>query len=163
MLQPPLILTLRLLEKDQQFFNQLRKTYFPPERNYLNAHLSLFHQLEDNEQTIKTLKHLQQKPFMLTVSGLMFLGFGVAYRVESAELNMLRGEITKILKDSLIPQDLQPYRPHITIQNKVSPQTAKKLKATLESTFQPFIIKAIGLDLWTYLGGPWEHHSYYPF
>jgi hypothetical protein len=41
----PLILTLRMDERSQERFDRLRETHFPPERNYLRAHLTLFHKL----------------------------------------------------------------------------------------------------------------------
>ncbi|WP_208644854.1 2'-5' RNA ligase family protein [Mucilaginibacter kameinonensis] len=40
-----LILTLRLDEESQAFFDEMRKRHFPQERNFLKAHLTLFHQL----------------------------------------------------------------------------------------------------------------------
>jgi hypothetical protein len=41
----PLILTLKMDERSQERFDRLRERHFPPERNYLNAHLTLFHKL----------------------------------------------------------------------------------------------------------------------
>ena len=41
----PLILTLTLDEATQAYFNDLRRQHFPPNINYLAAHLTLFHHL----------------------------------------------------------------------------------------------------------------------
>lgn len=90
-----------------------------------------------------------------------FLGAGVAFAIESKELHNIRKELAIQLHEQLIPQDKQGYRPHITIQNKVSPEAAKQLLNELQSTFQPITITARGLDLWQYLGGPWKHHAYH--
>jgi hypothetical protein len=56
----------------------------------------------------------------------------------------------------LTPQDIAPWRPHITIQNKVDPKEAKRLQQQLRSTFQPRPLSLKGLASWRYLGGPWE-------
>lgn len=77
----PLILTLRLDEDSQAFFNTQRRLYFPPERNFLDAHLTLFHQLPDEAATFEYLEESQQSNFSLQVSGLMNLGAGVAYKI----------------------------------------------------------------------------------
>ena len=41
----PLIVTLLLEEAAQQRFDRLREQHFPPERNHLAAHVTLFHAL----------------------------------------------------------------------------------------------------------------------
>jgi hypothetical protein len=46
----PFILTLWMEEQAQKYFNQMRKIYFPAQRNYLDAHLTLFHNLLDKSQ-----------------------------------------------------------------------------------------------------------------
>lgn len=160
---PPLILTLRLDSESHEFFTALRKIHFPPERNYLDAHLTLFHHLQDNQHTLEFISSIKHRSFNLEANGMKFLGCGVAYAIESAELQSIRGEIAKKLENDLINQDKQGYRPHITIQNKVSPEMAKRLLHNLQMNFQPITIVGLGLDLWQYLGGPWKHHSYHPF
>lgn len=158
-----LILTLSLDENAQNYFNALRKTHFPPERNYLDAHLTLFHQLPNLPEIIKILESITAKAFELNVSGLRNLGAGVAFTIESEELNTLRAQLAGIFERHLIPQDRQGFRPHITIQNKTSPDMARKLLAEMQAEFKPFAAQAAGLDLWYYLGGPWEHLSHFPF
>lgn len=54
-------------------------------------------------------------------------------------------------------------RPHVTVQNKVSPQKARALRERLEQTFTPFEVRGEGLLLWRYLGGPWELVGEYLF
>jgi 2'-5' RNA ligase len=159
----PLILTLRVDAKSQAFFDQLRQQYFPPERNFLKAHLTLFHQLPDVEVTHQYLSSLRIAPFKLQVTGLKNLGGGVAYRVESADLMHIHHEISKLFFGVLIAQDKQGFRPHIVVQNKVLPEKAKELLGQLEAKFEPFEIQASDLDLWRYLGGPWEFVRYYSF
>jgi hypothetical protein len=47
----PLILTLQMDERSQERFDRLRELHFPPERNYLSAHLTLFHKLPGERET----------------------------------------------------------------------------------------------------------------
>ncbi|MET1057903.1 MAG: 2'-5' RNA ligase family protein [Pedobacter sp.] len=159
----PLILTLRLDQDSQAFFDQQRKLYFPAERNYLEAHLTLFHQLPDGHEKVDFMKNLAVPEFELKVTGLRNLGAGVAYRIESPELLALRKTIAAEFSGQLIPQDRQGYRPHITIMNKTTPQEALALLADLAADFGEFTIKATGLDLWSYLGGPWRHENTFYF
>ena len=56
----------------------------------------------------------------------------------------------------LTPQDQAPWRPHVTIQNKVEPKEAKRLQAELRARFEPRPLSIRGLASWRYLGGPWE-------
>jgi 2'-5' RNA ligase len=159
----PLILTVRLDQKSQDFFDGMRRKYFPPERNLLNAHLTLFHQLPDDEETFNIINSLSIIPFEMEVSRLINLGAGVAYKVDAAPLETLRNELRKAFEEQLIPQDKQGFRGHITIQNKTTPDQAKSLLEELSMDFEPFKIEGHGIDLWEYLGGPWKHRSFHPF
>lgn len=159
----PLILTVRLEEQSQAFFDAQREKYFPPERNYLKAHLTLFHQLPPEPSTFAYLSSLKQAAFKIDVIGLISLGAGVAYAIESPELISLRKSLMLHFAGVLIPQDKQGFRPHITIQNKVTPEESKNLLADLVKTFEPFEAQVSGLDVWTYLGGPWRHEHDYAF
>lgn len=161
--QKPLILTLQLDTVSQVFFDQQRELYFPPQRNFLKAHLTLFHQLPDKPDTRQYLSAFRSRHFDISVNGLRHLGAGVAYSLESAELQELRREMSRHFKDYLIPQDSQPFKPHITIQNKVSPEVSRRLLAELSKTFVPFTVQAVGLELWAYLDGPWQHEKTYAF
>jgi hypothetical protein len=84
------------------------------------------------------------------------LGAGTALRVESEELEDLRHDLAEAFKGLLTPQDMAPWRPHVTIQNKVEPRHAKRLQAELRATFELRPLHIRGLATWRYLGGPWE-------
>jgi hypothetical protein len=58
---------------------------------------------------------------------------------------------------------MQPWRPHITIQNKVERPKADALHRDLHASFKPWQIEIVGLDLWAYLSGPWQHAAFEPF
>jgi hypothetical protein len=159
----PYILTSRLDKQAQNFFESMRNAYFPIERNQVPAHLMLFHQLPYEPDTLSYMETIRSEVFTAEVTRLFFLGNGVAYAVESAQLNALHTTIKKHFHHVLIPQDLQGYRPHITVQNKVSPQTARDTMAMLLMDFEPFTMDILGMDLWRYLGGKWDWKAFYPF
>ncbi|GAA4329012.1 hypothetical protein GCM10023149_33380 [Mucilaginibacter gynuensis] len=159
----PLILTLSIDPDGQAFFEMQRKRYFPPERNFLAAHLNLFHQLPDDPATYDYLAGLRIRSFELNVIRLMHLGAGVAYRIDGPELISLHRMLSSHFSKDLIPQDRQGFRPHITISNKTTPENASELLKQLSGDFKPFKIQATGLDLWTYLDGPWRHERTFSF
>jgi 2'-5' RNA ligase len=164
---PPLILTLQLDEASHQYFNQLRQQYFPPERNYLEAHVTLFHHLPGSEQAAiqEQLRALTatQLPLPLRVSGVRFLGQGVAYTLENAQLLPLHRALQQQWAAWLTPQDRQPLRPHVTVQNKVVPATARALHEQLSQEFVSFEATGVGFTLWAYQGGPWQELAQFPF
>ncbi len=156
----PLILTLGLHPEDQARFERLRRLHFPAERNLIPAHVTLFHHLPGTEldavQRDVTRRCAGLTAFHVTVSGLRFLGRGVAYELQSPELLALRAKLAGEWRTWLTPQDQQGYRPHITIQNKAAPEAARALRDAMQAGFAPFTVRAEGLLLWRYLGGPWE-------
>jgi len=145
-------------DESQAFFNENRKQHFPPERNYLDAHLTLFHNLPSEEPAIiSDIKQIcdDTNAFELEVSAIVSIGNGVAYKVQSPELQLIHLQLQKTWKHWLIPQDQQKLWPHITIQNKTDANTANQLINTLKVDFKPFNITALGFNLWAYKGGPW--------
>jgi len=163
----PFILTLLMDDASQTRFDRLREAHFPPERNYLRAHLTLFHKLPAERETEirEDLREVcgDREPFILTAMDLRFLGRGVAYELSSPELLSLREELAVRWEQWLGAQDRQGFRPHVTVQNKVSPEEARTLHERLRASFSPFEVGGEGLALWRYLGGPWEPAGTYPF
>ncbi len=163
----PLILTALIDPDAQRFFNDQRTRYFPPERNYLDAHITLFHKLpgEESGDIAKHLDHIctHQAPLNARATDIMFMGFGSAYQIEYAELVEIRSSLCKIWNAWLSPQDQQKFRAHITFQNKVKADHAKAVYAAEKEKFEPFDFKIIGLGLWEYDGGPWNAISKHLF
>ena len=93
----------------------------------------------------------------------MDLGTGTALRVVSDELDLIRDELYDTLHGLLSAQDLGGWAPHITIQNKVLPKEARKLREQLGRGFAPRPLAITGLGLQRYLGGPWERIGIYKF
>jgi 2'-5' RNA ligase len=87
----------------------------------------------------------------------------VAYELSSPELLSLRKELAVWWGSWLGAQDRQGFRPHVTVQNKVSPEEARTLNEQLRASFSPFEVGGEGLSLWRYLGGPWEPTGRYSF
>ncbi len=157
---PPLILTVKLDADSFGFFDALRQKHFPPERNFLAAHITLFHRLpgekfsriEDDLQRVCA----EYEAFELRFPTLRFLGKGTAAEVESAELVQLRATLAALWDERLNNQDRQKFKPHITIQNKVAADEARQLFETMRASWQNEVAVAVGLQLWRYLGGPWK-------
>lgn len=155
---PPLIVTLQLDDESQRFFDGLRQRYFPPERNFLSAHLTLFHHLPpDESQVVEHLKGwgTETPPLVLEVAEVKSIGKGVAYKIDCPPLIQLHTVMRKTWDQWLQPQDKQKLWPHVTVQNKVTPQTAKDTLMELQRSFAPFTAAGTGFGLWRYEGGPW--------
>ncbi len=156
----PIIVSALLAPGDFDFFNRLRRAHFPPERNVLDAHLTLFHHLPPGAAP-EIARALAQEtrgvsPPRALASGVISLGRGVAFRILSAELDAVRGRLAARFAGQLTPQDAVPWRAHITVQNKVAPEAARALRAALAADFSPRPVALSGLAAWWYRGGPWE-------
>ncbi len=154
----PLLLTLGLAEPAQGVFQALRLRHFPPERDQVPAHVSLFHALPGAErrEIQRVLHALDAVSFEITVGAPRSLGRGVAFPLGSPELTALRGRLARAWSDWLTPQDRASFRPHVTVQNKVTPEQARATLAHLAAGFVPWRTEGCALLLWRYLGGPWE-------
>ena len=159
------IVTLALEEEAQRWFDAQRQAYFPPALNHIPAHLSLFHSLPGNATTRGILCETaaDQQPFTMTVDGVRSMGRGVLYTFASPELEALHNILAASFKTFLTPQDRQPLRPHVVVQNKVEPEEAKALLAELQAGFVSRSVEATGLTWWEYLGGPWRLIESVPF
>lgn len=162
----PLVLTATLDEGAQAFFDGLRRRHFPPARSFLAAHVTLFHALPgahrvEVEELVR--ETARRGPIAVEVTGLRFLGRGVAYALRAPELSEMRGVLARRCAAWLTPQDRAGFSPHVTIQNKVSPTEARRLFDDLRASFAPWTLSAKGLALWMYRGGPWSAVAEIPF
>lgn len=162
---PPIILTLNLDDRSFKFFNELRLQHFPRAINFLDAHLTLFHHLPNNEETFGKIKRVAStfKPMPYVVSDVISIGRGVAYRIECTTLPFLHQKLQEEFANELTPQDQQKIRAHVTIQNKVSPVDAKQLLEQQKRSFISFDGLSDGVTVWEYLNGPWRRVTTYPF
>lgn len=137
----------------------LRRAHFPPERNFVPAHITLFHHLPPSllpEVTERIREICRGRAPAARLTGIRFMGQGVAYDVESLGLLVIRDELADAFAGSLIPQDQARPRLHITVQNKVAAEDAGKLAERLKADFRPRALQITGLAAWHYLGGPWK-------
>lgn len=145
---------------DQRYFDNLRAAHFPPDRNHLAAHITLFHQLPPS--CLDELDGLVRRiaadtpPPAAALREIYSLGGGVAFRIDSPDLLRIRERIAEHFAGMLTLQDQGIPRLHITIQNKVAPNVARALLAELAADFRPRALAIAGIAAHHYLGGPWQ-------
>ncbi len=165
--EPPLIVTALLDQGAFDWFDDLRRTHYPQARNRVPAHLTLFHGLPGDQESavaeILTAACRGRGPIRLEARGPWFLGQGVAYRIGSTDLEALRRQLATAFDPWLTAQDRAPFRPHVTVQNKVEPEEARRLLERLQLEFEPFEVWAEGLLVWRYLRRRWESVAQLPF
>ena len=155
----PLIVTAELPEALQSRADQLRRLHYPPERNVLAAHLTLFHALPpsvEDELRDALAAEARAKPIPARLEGVMSLGRGTALRITSPAMIELRERLARRFHGLVGLQDAQVPRLHVTIQNNVSPHEAKVLMKRLIPEIEALDFAFTGLALHRYVGGPWE-------
>lgn len=156
----PFILIAKLPEHIQLWADELRTEHFPPERNHLHAHVTLFHAfapslLEELKGYLPQVAREFAAP-QAQITGLMNLGKGTAIRLHSPGILAIRATIAEHFHGALTDQDLHEPRPHITIQNKVTKEDARALQTELAPQIEDRSFAFPGLELHLYQGGPWE-------
>ena len=162
----PIIVTALIGAPDFAYLDGLRRTHFPPERNVLRAHLTLFHHLPPScADELKQLLRDEARGNdpQARLSGLINLGGGVAFRIETLDLEDIRARIAERFAPMLMPQDRNPWRAHVTVQNKVKAPQARALLDQLSADFRPRPLALSGLAAWWYRGGAWEAIVAYKF
>ena len=156
----PLILTAQLPPDLHSWATGLRDEHFPPERNYLEAHVTLFHaipaQCEPEARSFLARLAGEVAPVPARLEGLMSLGGGTALKLSSPDMISLRDHIADHFHGMLTAQDQHRPRLHVTIQNRVTSKEAKALQAQMAGTVNPRDFAFPGLSLYHYRGGPWE-------
>lgn len=165
--EDPLILTLALDEASFARLDAERRAFFPARLNRIPAHVTLFHHLPGGEEAavLGALREAcaGQGPVPVRATEVFPLGRGVAYRLDAPEVAALRARLARGWDGWLTPQDRQSWRPHATVQNKVTPAEARDTLAQLRAGFVPWEARAEGLLLWRYRGGPWDAVAAIPF
>jgi hypothetical protein len=162
----PIIVTALFGPGDDGWLQQLRQTHYPAGRNRVPAHLTLFRHLPpslESELSARLAEASAAPQPAASVTGIMDLGEGTAFRVESHALARIREDLAEAFHGLLMPQDQTPWRPHITIQNKVEPRVARALQQQLRASFEPRLLLLRALASWRYLDGPWERLKVHPF
>lgn len=162
----PLLVTARLPPDVFAWADGLRRAHFPPERNKVRAHVTLFNSLPPRvEDEVRRLlaRHSTAAPPAARITGLMPLGGGTAFAIECAALSAIHAEMVESLHGVLTAQDGGRRKLHVTVQNKVSGAEAKALQAELARDFRPRAFAFAALELHRYLGGLWEDAGTWPF
>jgi hypothetical protein len=144
----------------------MRREHYPAELNRVPAHLTLFRHLPPSieaELASRLATATAVPPPPAEVAGIIDLGEGTALRVESEALAAIRDSLADAFHGLLTPQDQAPWRPHITIQNKVAPRLARQLQQRLRAGFAPRPLAIRALASWRYRDGPWEPLRTHPF
>jgi hypothetical protein len=157
------ILTAEMDDDSFAWLDDLRRRHFPPERNFLPAHLTMFHRLSVAQKSRLYELNLPGSLMTILFDAPLALGTGVAIRVTSIPLEQLRVAAKAAMSGELSRQDSQRWRPHVTIQNKVSPDVARQLHQSLADQFTPRIGAVTGLLVWEYLGPAWRFSDRLPF
>ncbi len=155
----PIVVTAIFGDGDNGWLQEMRRAHYPPERNQVPAHLTLFRHLPpsiERELSQRLAVYAATPPPRAVITGVIDLGQGTALRVDSEELEDIRTDLAEALRGLLTPQDQAPWHPHVTIQNKVEPKEARALQQRLRATFEPRPLAIRGLAAWRYMGGPWE-------
>lgn len=163
----PLVVTASLPPELQARLDRLRRAHFPAERNWISAHVTLFHslppQVEAEARDLLSRMASATPPVDAQLRRVMDLGTGTAFLIESPAMIALRDSIAEHFHGMLTVQDSHRPRLHVTIQNKVSQGEARALQELLAGNFEPSRFAFAGLALHRYLGGPWEAIGRWPF
>lgn len=163
----PIIVTATLPPDLSAYADRLRKAHFPPERNFLSAHVTLFHAIPPScEAELRGLLADLTREFApppARLLGIRTLGRGTALDIESPALLAVRDLVADRFAGSLTVQDDHRLRLHVTVQNKVAPEEAKALQAELASQVHPRDFTFAGLEMHFYDGGPWEEAGRWKF
>ncbi|NML92839.1 2'-5' RNA ligase family protein [Novosphingobium olei] len=156
----PLIVTATLPATLQGWAEGLRRAHFPPERNHLAAHVTLFHALpamvEQEARELLSRLCAETPPPPARLEKIMNLGGGTAFAIASPAMIDVRHAVADRFHGLLTGQDSHAPRLHVTVQNKVTAAEARTLQAALAAQFHPRDFAFAGLELHRYLGGPWE-------
>lgn len=163
----PFIVTAELPPDLLSWADGLRRAHFPPERNHLKAHVTLFHALAPSlrEELPAVLADVARREACpaAELTGLMDLGRGTALALSSPGMLQIRADIADRFHGLLTAQDQHQPRLHVTIQNKVTVDAARALQAEMAASLRPRSFRFTGLSLHRYCNPHWEAVGIWPF
>lgn len=163
----PFIVTAELPGDVFAWADALRRAHFPPERNHLAAHVTLFHafapSLRGELRGVLAALAGEFVPPPARITGLMDLGRGTALAIDSPGMRAIRLRIADHFHGTLTAQDSHPPRLHITIQNKVDAAAARDLQARLAPRIARRDFAFAGLGLHLYCDPHWAVQGRWPF
>ena len=162
----PLLIVAELPRDVFAWADALRNRHYPPERNRLGAHVTLFHGLPPSAElaVVDLLAELSRlPPPEARVTGLMDLDPGTAFAVDSPGMVALHTDMAERLHGLIQQKDTHPPRLHITVQNKVPATEARALQAELSRSFSPRSFRFRGFGLYGWTGEIWRQTREFPF
>lgn len=160
------VLTLEMDGEAFAAFDALRRRFYAPERNLVPAHVTLFYRLPgERSREVKALLRavaFREKPLDITVGEARALERGVAFFLDAPRLNALRDQLSDEWWPWLEDDDKVRFQPHVTIQANVSEAEARRTIAGVRG-LAPRRMRGVGLRLWRYRDGPWEHAELFRF
>jgi hypothetical protein len=164
---PFFVLTLEMDGESFAALDALRRRHYAPERNLVPAHVTLFHRLPgERSREIKALlaqTAAAQKPIEILPGEAKPMENGAAIFLRSPQLGALRDELAREWWPWLEDADRRGFQPHVTIQTTESDAEARRTVQAVRATFRPKPIKGVGLHLWRYKAGAWEHEQLFRF
>ncbi len=102
-----LIITLKIDDASQTFFNEKRKQYYPAYANFVDAHITLFHKLPTDKNIVyETLQQLSNiKVFEMQVVGIKNIDNFVAYDIVSPTLQNIHATMQGAFANMLNEKD----------------------------------------------------------
>ncbi|GAB7350456.1 hypothetical protein MBLNU459_g1059t1 [Dothideomycetes sp. NU459] len=167
------VLTLLTDAKHHQTLTSMRKRYFPPRLNKLDAHITLFHALPGSklDEAIKpTLRDVSQKtpPFSILAAKPFRLNKGIAIGIPKSQggddARKVHAQLKEAWVDFLSQQDAGGFAAHYTIMNKVDDQ--KEVQRAFEEVDGQWTGcqgTVQGLSLFRYDTGHWVHAENFHF
>lgn len=144
----------------------LRRLHYPPDRNRLGAHVTLFHGLPPSARS-EVVALLRELACGLApeaaIGGLMDLGDGTAFVVASPAMLDMHATMASRLHGLVQQKDARPPRLHITVQAKVAAAQARALQRKLKDEPVPPAFRFRGLGLYGWSGDLWRQMCLYPF
>ena len=160
----PFIVTAELPGDLFAWTDALRRAHYPPDRNKLAAHVTLFHSFAPSlrAELPRTLARVAGEfaPPEALIDGLMPLdsmhSWGTALAVRSPGMLAIRAAVADHFHGALTAQDRHEPRLHITVQNKAPRTAAKALQRELAARLEPRRFAFTGLGLHAYRDTHWE-------
>ena len=163
----PFIVTAELPGDILAWADSLRREHYPPQRNKLAAHVTLFHSFapslrDELPRVLARLAGEYARP-AAQIDSLMSLGTGTALAIRSPGMLAIREHIAEMFHGALTAQDSHAPRLHITVQNKVAPRESKALQRQLSATLEPREFAFTGLGLHLYCETHWDSVGIWSF
>lgn len=173
-----MIISLAVDQKLSDHITTLRDRYFPKAINHLSGHVTLFHALPSEKMStleevissccssVRTFDIKLKDPVLRggQKNKAVFIPF-----FARDLMNVHRELLTGFRKQGIElteQDDNERFWPHATVINKVAPAEAEEVHEQLIQSGEATKLNSgqgVGLDMWYYKGGPWEHYKRFDF